>query len=108
MGHVVQVPQPCDAGLTPGQFRRDSLTLDQGGVPMVSSPPNPLVGNLMPVRSKCAADSVSTAKTRGHGRHCSSRNIRGVDGLVLAGRKDYLLPRGLATACRLHRTRGPS
>lgn len=101
MGHVVQGVPACDSGLTPGQFRRDSPTLDQGGVPMVSSPPNPLVGRMVPVGSQCAVDSVVVGKTRFHRVYCGTFNIRRVVGVALAERGDYLLsgraaaPRGI-------------
>ncbi|ETZ92459.1 hypothetical protein L828_3601 [Mycobacteroides abscessus MAB_030201_1061] len=76
-------PEP---GLTPGQFRRDSPTLDQGGVPMVSSPPNPLVGNVVTLCFECAVDPITTTKTRAHRRYCTCGDIRGVEWLGVVHR----------------------
>ncbi len=68
---------------------------------MVSSPPNPLVGNSTRLLSKCAVDSVVVGKTRVHRVYCGTFNIRRVVGVALAERDDYLLsgraaaPRGI-------------
>ncbi|AGM27462.1 hypothetical protein MASS_0860 [Mycobacteroides abscessus subsp. bolletii 50594] len=80
---MVRAPGP-ESGLTPGQFRRDSPTLDQGGAPMVSSPPNPLVGSFVTLCFECAVDSVAPTKTRAHRVYFNSCDIRGVVWLELA------------------------